>query len=65
MGGADIAAGEQILNRQGIPTYRDPDTAARVFSYMWRYSYNLRGIYQTPVLPNLEGNASLRNYTVV
>jgi acetyltransferase len=65
MGGADMAAGEQILNRQGIPTYRYPDTAARVFSYMWRYSYNLRGIYQTPVLPNVEGNASLRNCALV
>jgi acetyltransferase len=54
MGGADVAAGEQILNHQGIPTYRYPDTAARIFSYMWRYSYNLQGIYETPVLPTLE-----------
>jgi acetyltransferase len=65
MGGADVAAGEQILNRQGIPTYRYPDTAARVFSYMWRYSYNLRGIYETPVLPNLEASASLPNCALV
>ncbi|TAF11002.1 MAG: GNAT family N-acetyltransferase [Nostocales cyanobacterium] len=54
MGGADVATGEQILNHQGIPTYRYPDTAARIFSYMWRYSYNLQGIYETPVLPTLE-----------
>ncbi|WP_413173509.1 acetate--CoA ligase alpha subunit [Anabaena azotica] len=65
MGGAEVTAGEQILNSQGIPTYRYPDTAARVFSYMWRYSYNLRGIYETPVLPNLECNPSLRNCTLV
>lgn len=50
MGGADVAAGEAILNRANIPTYLYPDTAARVFNYMWRYSYNLRGIYETPVL---------------
>jgi acetyltransferase len=50
MGGAEVAAGEAILNRAGIPTYAYPDTAARVFSYMWRYSYNLRGIYETPIL---------------
>ena len=48
MGGADVAAGEAILNRAGIPTFPYPDTAARVFNYMWRYTYNLRGIYETP-----------------
>ena len=30
MGGADVAAGEAILNRAGIPTFPYPDTAARV-----------------------------------
>ncbi|MBM3496855.1 MAG: GNAT family N-acetyltransferase, partial [Armatimonadetes bacterium] len=25
-----------------------PDSAARAFMYMWQYSYNLRGIYETP-----------------
>ena len=38
MGGADVAAGEAILNRAGIPTFAYPDTAARVFNYMWRYT---------------------------
>jgi len=51
MGGADVAAGTAILNRADIPTFPYPDTAARVFHYMWRYSYNLRGLYETPVLP--------------
>ena len=51
MGGADVAAGEMILNRNHIPTYPYPDTAARIFSYMWQSSYNLRGIYETPVMP--------------
>ncbi|HWP47138.1 MAG TPA: CoA-binding protein, partial [Candidatus Limnocylindrales bacterium] len=51
MGGADVAAGTAILNQAGIPTFPYPDTAARVFNYMWRYSYNLRGLYETPVLP--------------
>ncbi|MDB9448271.1 bifunctional acetate--CoA ligase family protein/GNAT family N-acetyltransferase [Dolichospermum circinale] len=61
MGGADVAAGQQILNRQGIPTYAYPDTAARVFSYMWKSSYNLRGIYETPVLPTFTCDANTRN----
>ena len=51
MGGAEVAAGQDILNRAGIPTFSFPDTAARVFFYMWRYSYNLRGLYETPSLP--------------
>jgi acetyltransferase len=50
MGGAHVAAGETILNHAGIPTFPYPDTAARVFHYMWQYSYNLRGLYETPVL---------------
>ncbi len=51
MGGVDVAAGEEILNRAGIPTFPYPDTAAKAFNYMWSYSYNLRGLYQTPSLP--------------
>src|SRR5499427_3824338 len=50
MGGPAVAAGVDILNRAGVPTFPFPDTAARVFQYMWRYSYNLRGLYETPVL---------------
>jgi acetyltransferase len=50
MGGNSIAAGEAALNSAGIPTFSFPDTAARAFTYMWRYTYNLRGLYQTPTL---------------
>jgi acetyltransferase len=50
MGDASIAAGEAILNAAGIPTFPFPDSAARAFTYMWRYSYNLRGLYETPIL---------------
>ena len=48
MGGAEVAAGEEILNQAGIPTFAFPDTAARMFNYMWRYQYNLRALYETP-----------------
>ena len=51
MGGAGVSAGDQILNRAGIPTFDYPDTAARIFQYMWQYSYNLRGLYETPSMP--------------
>jgi acetyltransferase len=52
IGGAEMTAGIEILNRAGIPTFPYPDTAARIFYYMWRYSYLLRGLYETPVLPH-------------
>jgi acetyltransferase len=56
MGGLDVAAGEEILNRANIPTFPYPDTAARAFNYMWRYAYNLKGLYETPAMPeNAEG----------
>ncbi|NOZ49054.1 MAG: bifunctional acetate--CoA ligase family protein/GNAT family N-acetyltransferase [Chloroflexi bacterium] len=50
MGGDLIQAGERILNQANIPTYPYPDTAARVFNYMWRYNDRLRALYETPVL---------------
>ena len=54
MGGADVATGEEILNRADIPTFPYPDTAARMFAYMWGYSYALHGLYETPSLSGQE-----------
>lgn len=54
MGGRDVAAGEAILNRAGIPTFAYPDTAAKAFSYMWKYAYNLKALYETPSLRDAE-----------
>ena len=50
MGGEEVAAGEDLLNQAGIATNDYPDAAARLFTALWRYSYNLRGIYETPAL---------------
>jgi len=50
MGGPDVEAGDEILDRAGIPTFDYPDTAARAFYYMWKYTQSLRGIYETPAL---------------
>lgn len=55
MGGSEVAAGEAILNRAGIFTFPYPDTAVQVFNYMGRYSYNLKGLYETPTLPSAGG----------
>jgi len=60
MGGASIAAGEEILNSAGIPTFLYPDTACRVFNYMWQYAHAIKGIYETPELATdvLDGGRS-------
>jgi len=50
MGGVSVALGEKVLHTAGIPTFAYPDTAARAFTSMWRYNYNLRGLYETPTL---------------
>jgi acetyltransferase len=48
MGGKLMSEGIDKLNAAGIPTFAYPDTAARAFAYMWRYSENLRLLYETP-----------------
>lgn len=48
MGGDKAREGEAVLNGAGIPTFEFPAAAVRAFHYMWRYSYNLRALYETP-----------------
>jgi acetyltransferase len=50
MGATKVAEGDAILNAAGIPTFEFPDAAVRTFCYMWRYSANLRMLYETPTL---------------
>jgi acetyltransferase len=50
MGGAEVAAGQAVLAQADIPTFPYPDTAARIFTHMWRYSDNLRALYETPIV---------------
>jgi acetyltransferase len=54
MGGDQAEPGQAILKRAGIPTFPFPDTAVGAFHYMWKYSYNLRGLYETPVLTSTD-----------
>ncbi|MGF1478262.1 MAG: bifunctional acetate--CoA ligase family protein/GNAT family N-acetyltransferase [Cyanophyceae cyanobacterium] len=60
MGGEKVAEGEAILNRAGIYTIPYPDTAAHLFNLMWNYSYNLKGLYETPVLAEMSDGRSSR-----
>lgn len=50
MGGESMREAKTVLNNAGIPLFSYPDAAAKVFCHMWRYSYNLRGLYETPQL---------------
>jgi len=50
MGGKMVAAGVEELNAAGIPAFSYPDTAVHAFTYMWKYSYNLKELYETPSL---------------
>jgi acetyltransferase len=54
-GGKEVAAGEAILNKAGIPTFEYPDDAAQAFTYMWQSNFNLKTLYETPSLPDDEG----------
>ena len=68
MGGTSVAGGAAVLNTAGIPTFAYPDTATRIFTLMWRYAYNLRGIYETPVLadgPQEESEARSKIRTII
>jgi len=50
MGASEVEPGRQILLSSGIPSYEYPDAAARAFQYMWRYSWALKALYETPNL---------------
>jgi acetyltransferase len=68
MGGQEVEAGEQLLNAANIPTYKYPDTAARAFYYMWRYSYNLKALYETPAVVAdypTDGNARAKGEAII
>ena len=50
MGGEAVAEAQSLLNACGVPTFTQPDTAARAFCLMAQYSSNLRGLYEMPML---------------
>lgn len=48
MGGQTVAPARAILAESQIADFEYPEAAAQAFAYMWRYSDNLRAIYETP-----------------
>jgi acetyltransferase len=59
MGADCVAKGEDILNAAQIPTFKYPDRAAKSFYYMWRYSENLRALYETPAMPQDDAHGEI------
>lgn len=49
MGGQQVLAGAAMLSQAGVPVYDYPDDAVRTFVDLWRFSYNLKGLYETPL----------------
>ncbi len=65
MGGTSVDAAKDTLNAAGIPTFDYPDTAARAFASMWRYSDNLRSLYETPTFASNVGADAVARLTSV
>jgi len=49
MGGSRMQLASNVLNDARVSTFEYPDDAARSFAYMWRYSLNLRALYEAPM----------------
>ena len=45
-----MPAEQEALLRACLPVFSSARAAARTFNYMWRYSHDLEGIYETPEL---------------
>lgn len=64
MGGDAVEDGRRILNEAGFPTTDHPDAAAISFCHMWRHSYQLRSLYETPPqVADLQGRSIERTKT--
>jgi acetyltransferase len=50
MGGPEVDAGTELLQRAGIPVFAYPDVAVQMFTYLWRSAEDLRLLYETPSL---------------
>ncbi len=53
MGADDVEEGRRILTKAKIPNFPFPDEAARLFQSTWKYSQNLKDLYETPQAPDL------------
>ena len=64
MGGRGVAPGIAELNSAGVPVFSYPDAAVRAFESMWRYSKQLRSLYETPTSADVPGLLATRRESV-
>ena len=50
MGGEVVEKGDAILSKANIPTFDYPDSASKTFAAMWRQTYALQALYETPAV---------------
>lgn len=50
MGAAGVQEGVDILSHAQIPVFSYPDDAAKTFAAMWKYSQNLKSLYEFPAV---------------
>ena len=50
MGAEAVREGTEILSHAQIPVFEYPDDAAKTFAIMWRYSQNLKTLYEFPAI---------------
>jgi acetyltransferase len=48
IGGQYVQSGREILARNNIPTYDNPEDAVKTYLYMYKYHRNLALLYETP-----------------
>jgi acetyltransferase len=60
MGEEKIEEGAKILADSNIPNFPYPDVACKAFSYMCAYSYNLKEIYETPLIRDEDEKKTLK-----
>lgn len=66
MGAEEVEAARAVLNEANVATYDFPDVAAKAFASMWRYSYNLQTLYETPTLvSDVDGTARTQATAIV
>lgn len=61
MGGSSVQKGKEILSQAGIPTFGYPDEAAWSFGMMWKYTSDLKALYEVPPLRDIEVTQEARN----
>ncbi|KAL7068356.1 putative acetyl-CoA synthetase [Cryptosporidium serpentis] len=54
MGANEVAMGQEILVKAGIPEISNPDTAAQTFAIIWCHTKHLREVYETPHLEDVK-----------